>query len=170
MTQTGLLVRASGDCERVSFERGASYDPIKKALNQATITFVEFAPDTHLGAFIDDESKLVEGYHVNPVATVLWAASYGAMAGFIAGDVLFVHNETDGEGETLGLSEHQLVYLERMTAEHFRLAPRFYTEEPDGSWVEHMEDGTTVPVEGEPEIHHGFTVQRSGGTLIFTDI
>lgn len=174
MRQQALLVRTDGTYESIYFNDDLDYQVVKAALGiTSPVSVVQFG-GAYVGfaALIDDEGKFVENYHVNPVATALWVLGHRqVMAGHIAGDVVFINSYVDPEGQMTGLNDAQIGFLTDLTAENFRLAPRLYTQEHDGTWVEQHDDGTTTPVEGEPTVIHGYEIRPGmAGLTVIQDI
>lgn len=174
VSQQALLVRTDGTYESIYFKDDLDYRVVKAALGiSSPVTVVQFGGAYQtFAALIDDEARFKPDFHVNPVASAMWVMGHrSVLAGFVPGDVVFINSHVTPEGEMTGLNSGQMGFLTHLVTEHFRLAPRLYTQEHDGTWVEQHDDGTTTPVEGEPTVLHGYDI-RSGlaGLTIIEDV
>ena len=102
-----LKVSTNNTREVVEFTNETSYQTISDAVNG----WIECIPLPSLGVdmWINEEGKLSNELVQNPTATALWYDNYGPTDVTI-GNVIFTGG-TDGEGETLGLTDAQLEAL-----------------------------------------------------------
>jgi hypothetical protein len=110
-----VIIKATGEKSVVEFNESTAYATLSGAVG-GWIECVGL--ENGLDLWVNEEGKLT-GLPQNPVATALWADSYG-MTDVIMGDVI-ITSGTDNEGNTLGLNEEQVDELMDYTRELFLL-------------------------------------------------
>lgn len=103
--EQAVIIKTDGSKSVVEFDSTTSYDTLSKAVG-GWIECVTLRDE--LDMWVNEEGKLI-GLPQNPIATALFADSFGT-SDVIMGDVIITCG-TDQEGETLGLGEAQIEYL-----------------------------------------------------------
>ena len=103
--EQAVIIKTDGTKSVVEFDSTTSYDTLSKAVG-GWIECVTLRDE--LDMWVNEEGKLI-GLPQNPIATALFADSFGT-SDVIMGDVIITCG-TDQEGETLGLGEAQIEYL-----------------------------------------------------------
>ena len=107
MAEKAVVYKTNGTVVVVDFEVGDSYNLLSSTVG-GLIECVA-VPGHGIDMWINEEGKYVCEYQ-NPRATHLFDASYGGVNDIIMGDVIFARcNE---EGETIGLTDEQLEFLQ----------------------------------------------------------
>jgi len=100
--QKAVIIKTDGTKSVVDFNEETSYAMLSGAVG-GWIECVSMRNE--LDMWVNEEGKLT-GLPQNPIATAIWADSYGT-TDVILGDVVFTCG-TDNEGNTLGLGQNQI--------------------------------------------------------------
>lgn len=92
------------------FTVGDSYDMLSEAVG-GYIECVSLTPT--LDMWLNEEGKIIN-LETNNIATAIFWDKFGFMSDIIVGNVVFTGN--DGSGETIGLSEDDILFLQRFLA------------------------------------------------------
>ena len=100
-----VIIKTDSTKELVEFTNETSYKTLSSAVG-GYIQSIDF--DDTITLWCNENGKL-DDLPQNPVATAFWVEKFG-LTDYVVGDVIFTGG-TDDEGQTLGLSDEQVLRL-----------------------------------------------------------